>query len=53
MKILAEREVEPGLFEGYTENYTPARVAGTKLGGCIVEAEVTMACDGYVLCRAL
>ena len=53
VKILAEREVEPGLFEGYTENYTPARVAGTKLGGCIVEAEVTMACDGYVLCRAL
>ena len=53
VKILAEREVEPGMFEGYTENYTPARVAGTKLVGCIVEAEVTMACDGYVLCRAL
>jgi MiaB-like tRNA modifying enzyme len=53
VKILAEREVEPGIFEGYTENYTPAHIQGTGLGGRIIEAEVTKACDGYVWCVAL
>lgn len=53
VKILAEREVQPGIFEGYTENYTPARVQGEALCGRIVKAIVTEVCDGYIMCRAL
>ena len=53
VKILAEREVEPGLFEGYTENYTPARIQGTDLCGRIIEATVTDIADGAVMCCAI
>ena len=51
--ILAEREVEPGIFEGYTENYTPARIQGKDINGCIIRAVVTEIREGYVMCRAI
>ncbi len=53
VKILAEREVLPGIFEGYTENYTPARISGENLCGKIIDAVVAEACDGYVMCSAI
>ena len=53
VKILAEREVQPGVFEGYTGNYTPARVRGENLSGRIIQAVVDEVCDGFVLCRAI
>ena len=53
VKILAEREVQPGVFEGYTENYTLAHIQGEHLSGRIIEATVTEVCDGYMICRAL
>lgn len=52
VRILAEREIQPGVFEGYTENYTPARVQGEALNGRIIDATVAEVCDGYVLCCA-
>ena len=51
VRILAEREVEPGVFEGYTENYTPARIRGERLSGRIIEATVTEVRDEYVICE--
>ena len=53
VNILAEREVEPGIFEGYTENYTPARIRGVALNGKIINARVTNVCDGYVMCESI
>ena len=53
VRILAEREVEPGLFEGYTENYTPARIHGNHLNGKIIDAAVTEVCKGYVMCMSI
>ena len=53
VKILAEREVQPVVFEGYTENYTLAHIQGEHLSGRIIEATVTEVCDGYMICRAL
>lgn len=52
VKILAEREAEPGIFEGYTENYTPARIAGENLNGKIIEATVVSVRDGVALCAS-
>ncbi len=51
--LLAEREAEPGVFEGYTENYTPARIRGQLLGGQIIRATVTDVGDGFVMCEPL
>lgn len=53
VNILAEREVEPGVFEGYTENYTLGHIRGTALGGKIIAAKVTGVGDGFVICEAL
>ncbi len=51
VRLLAEREVEPGVFEGYTENYTPAHIRGNRLNGLIIDALVTEVNDGWVMCR--
>ncbi len=51
--LLAEREVEPGIFEGYTENYTPARIRGQQLSGQIIRAKGTDVGDGFVMCEPL
>ena len=51
--LLAEREVEPGIFEGYTENYTPARIRGQQLSGQIIRATVTDVGSGFVMCEPL
>ena len=53
VKILAEREVQPGVFEGYTENYTPARIRGQQLSGQIIRATVTDVGSGFVMCEPL
>ncbi len=53
VRILAEREIQPGVFEGYTENYTPAHIDGNVLGGQIIDAVVTEVGDGFVICRAI
>lgn len=50
VKILVEREVEDGVYEGYTENYTPARVRGQQLNGRILTAVVREVGDGFLLC---
>ena len=40
--VLFERECEPGVFEGYTENYTPVRTAsGQSLSGLVVPVRIT------------
>ncbi len=51
--LLAEREVEPSIFEGYTENYTPARIRGQQLSGQIIRATVTDVGSGFVMCEPL
>ena len=53
VRLLPEREVEQGVYEGYTENYTPARICGNGLSGRILEASVTEARDGFVMCSSL
>ena len=53
VKILAEREVEPGVFDGYTENYTPAHICGNDLCGRIIDAIVVSVGDGFVICKAI
>ena len=53
VKILVEREVEPGIFEGYTENYSTARIPGKDLSGKIIQGTVAEVGDGYVMCRAI
>lgn len=51
VQILAEREIEDGMFEGYTENYTPAKIRGKDLGGRIITAKVTGVEGGFALCE--
>lgn len=42
--VLFEQEVEPGVFEGYTENYTPVRINSEKsLGGLILPVKISTA----------
>ncbi len=53
VKILAEREVEEGIFEGYTENYTPAKIHGKNLSGKIIEAKVTGVANGFAVCEQI
>ena len=53
VKILAEREVEPGVFDGYTENYTPAHICGNDLCGRIMDAIVVSVGNGFVICKAI
>ncbi|MGN0474126.1 MAG: tRNA (N(6)-L-threonylcarbamoyladenosine(37)-C(2))-methylthiotransferase MtaB [Acutalibacteraceae bacterium] len=51
VNILAEREIEDGVFEGYTENYTPAKIRGKDLGGRIVTARVIGVDGGFAVCE--
>ena len=51
--VLAEREVSPGWFEGYTENYTPALIPGNGLGGKIISAMGREIRDGFLICEPL
>lgn len=51
VNILAEREIEEGVFEGYTENYTPAKICGKDLGGRIVTARVIGVDGGFAVCE--
>ena len=51
--VLAEREVSPGWFEGYTENYTPALIPGNALGAKIISAMGREIRDGFLICEPL
>lgn len=53
VKILAEREIEEGVFEGYTENYTPAKICGKDLSGQIIAAKVTGVDNGFAVCEKI
>lgn len=53
VQILAEREIEEGVFEGYTENYTPAKIHGRDLGGQIITAKVTGVDGGFAVCKKI
>lgn len=53
VRILAEREIEDGVFEGYTENYTPAKIQGRELNGKIITAKVTGVTDGFAICEPM
>lgn len=53
VQILAEREIEDGVFEGYTENYTPAKIRGKNLNGQIIKAKVTDAVNGFAICESI
>ena len=51
--VLFEREIQPGLFEGYTKNYTPVRaVSAEDISGKILPVLLTAAahdwCDGTI-----
>ena len=46
--VLFERECKPGVYEGYTENYTPVHAAcSEKIGGKILPVTVTAAYGDY------
>lgn len=53
VQVLAEREIEDGVFEGYTENYTPAKIRGKDLGGQIITAKVTGVDGGFAVCEKI
>ncbi len=49
-KVLFEQTDKNGLWEGYTKNYTPVKVASEKeLNGEILEVKITSAADDYCL----
>lgn len=46
--VLFEREYKPGVYEGYTENYTPVHAAcSEKIGGKILPVTITAAYGDY------
>lgn len=48
--VLFERECDKGVYEGYTENYTPVRAhSGKNLGGQIVSARITEALSDFCI----
>ena len=53
--VLFERQCEAGVYEGYTENYTPVRAAcGADISGRILPVKITEAledfCTGEITC---
>ncbi len=52
-EVLIEREAGPGLWEGFTGNYTPVRIEGGEgLSGRILPVKIVRAADGYCLGEA-
>ncbi|HEX2985897.1 MAG TPA: tRNA (N(6)-L-threonylcarbamoyladenosine(37)-C(2))-methylthiotransferase MtaB [Caproiciproducens sp.] len=50
--VLFERECEKGVFEGYSENYTPVKVhSGKDIGGQILPVKITEALDDCCLAK--
>jgi threonylcarbamoyladenosine tRNA methylthiotransferase MtaB len=48
--VLFEREMEKGVFEGYTENYTPVRAAGgANLSGQILPVRIREVCGDFCI----
>ena len=46
--VLFERQCETGVYEGYTENYTPVRAAcGTDISGRILSVKITEAFEDF------
>lgn len=47
-KVLFEREYQPGMFEGYTENYTPVKAADNEnICGKIISVKITEIKDDW------
>ena len=52
--VLFERECKKGVYEGYTENYTPVRAhSGKSLGGQILPARITQALSDFCIAEVL
>lgn len=51
VSVLIENEIEPGVFQGYTENYIPVRIKSEDktLIGKIISVTVTDYCDDYCI----
>ena len=51
LELLIENEIEPGVFQGYTENYIPVRIKSEDktLIGKIISVTVTDCCDDYCM----
>ena len=51
VSVLIENEIEPGVFQGYTENYIPVRIKSEDktLIGKIISVTVTDYCDDYCM----
>jgi len=48
--VLFERECEKGVYEGYTENYTPVRAhSGNNLCGQILPARISHALSDFCI----
>lgn len=48
--VLFERECEKGVYEGYTENYTPVKThSGESLSGRIVPVKITQALNDFCI----
>ncbi len=48
--VLFERQCDKGVYEGYTENYTPVRVpCGTDVSGQILPVRITQAFDDFCI----
>jgi threonylcarbamoyladenosine tRNA methylthiotransferase MtaB len=55
--VLFERECGPGIYEGYTENYTPVHAASSKkIGGHILPVKITgydSTCCSGTICKSV
>lgn len=48
--VLFEREIEPNIFEGYTENYTPVKLKSDKnISGMILDVKIKSVENNYCL----
>lgn len=54
VEVLFENEIEKGLFQGYTKNYTPVRLKhSTNIIGQELNVEITGSCDDYCTSKLL
>lgn len=53
-RVLFEREIEPNVFEGYTENYTPVRLKSNKnIRGMIFEVKIKSIENDYCVAELI
>lgn len=54
VEVLFENEIDKGLFQGYTKNYTPVRLKhSTNIIGQELNVEITGSCDDYCTSKLL